>query len=222
MNLATDRLVLEQVACRQELLAGHVLHEFLAAEARLHGHDHHDVEEGRVRLEGRQRGRRPQRKASGPARLADGPQRWHDRLLDLNVEGDRVAARIDEFVDVAARLRDHQVRVEGQARDAAERLDGSRAEGQVRHEVAVHDVEMDPVGAGLLASPDGGAQVREIGVEDARRDASSTRSHYSPTPAGTGSGLRSPRSALALSATIRSRRRATTGRAGSPACSAAS
>ena len=96
---------------------------------------------------------------------------------------------------------------------AAEVLDGLGAERQVRDEVAVHHVEVDAVGAGLLDASDGVGEVREVRVEDARRDPGPAVGHgYSPTPAGTGSWLRSPRSAAALSASRRSRRRATVGR----------
>ena len=44
------------------------------------------------------------------------------------------------------------------------------AEGQVRDEVGVHDVEVDPVGAGRLDASDGMREVGQVGVEDARGD----------------------------------------------------
>ena len=67
------------------------------------------------------------------------------------------------------------------------------------------------------------ARFERSDVEDARGDPGATVGHgYSPTPAGTGSWLRSPRRAAALAASRRSRRRATVGAGGSPACSAAS
>jgi len=43
---------------------------------------------------------------------------------------------------------DHQMAVEDLVRAVADRLDNWRAEGDVRHEMAVHHVEMDPVRAG--------------------------------------------------------------------------
>ena len=94
----------------------------------------------------------------GPAGVADRAERRLDRLLDLDVERDRVAAGVEVLLDVAAGLADHQVRVERQLRPAAEVLDGLRAEREVRDEVAVHDVEVDPVGARLLDAADGVAR----------------------------------------------------------------
>ena len=49
-------------------------------------------------------------------------------------------------------------------------LDHLRAEGQVRDEVAVHDVDVDAVGALLLRPTDAVGHVRVVGVEDADGD----------------------------------------------------
>ena len=58
-----------------------------------------------------------------------------------NVIESQPASRYSSMI--AARLADHQVRVERQLGPLAQVLDGLGAEGQVRDEVAVHDVEMD-------------------------------------------------------------------------------
>ena len=103
---------------------------------------------------------------------------------------------------IAARLVDHQVGIERQLGPRAKVLDGLGPERQVRDEVAVHDVEVDPVGTGRLDPPDGVGKVREVRVEDARRDAGPTVGHATPPPRPvTGSWLRSPeqgRGALGL------------------------
>ena len=83
---------------------------------------------------------------------------------------------------------DHQVGVERQLGPRPEVLDRLGAERQVRDEVGVHDVEVDPVGAGRLDAPDGVGQVGQVGIEDARRDPRPPAGHgYSPTPTGAGS-----------------------------------
>ena len=67
--------------------------------------------------------------------------------------------------------------------------------------MGVHDVEMDPVGPGATDAPDGVGEVapgRHRGCW--RRPARGRLPSLVPTPAGTGSSLRSPRSAAALSA----------------------
>ena len=57
-----------------------------------------------------------------------------DRLVDLDVERDRVAAGVDELVDVAAGLADHQVGVERELGPRPERLDRlpARTSGSAR------------------------------------------------------------------------------------------
>ena len=79
------------------------------------------------------------------------------------------------------------------------------AERQVRDEVAVHDVEVDAVGAGLLDAPDGVAEVatgRRRGCSRRSRARPVGPSRLRPRTADrrTGSWLRSPRRAAALSA----------------------
>jgi hypothetical protein len=91
-------------------------------------------------------------------------------LLDLDMEGDRVATRLDELVDEPAGLADHQVCVERQLRPRSDALDHLRTECQVRDEVPVHDVEMDPIGPFALRPADGVGHVRVVRVEDARSD----------------------------------------------------
>jgi len=78
-----------------------------------------------------------------------------DLLLDLDVEGDRIAAGFEVVVEEAAGLVDHQVGIERQLRPLAQVLDGRGPEGQVGHEMGVHDVEVDPVGTGRLDAADG-------------------------------------------------------------------
>ena len=164
------------------------------------------------------------RETGGPAGRPDRLEGRRDLLrVDLDVERDRVAARLEELVDVRGRVADHQVRVERQLGPRPDPLDHLRPEGQVRDEVAVHDVDVEPVGALRLAAADRVGHVRVVGVEDAHRHPGPAAGHAQPsTPAGAGSWLRSPRRAWALSSTRRARRRATAAGAGSPARSAAS
>ncbi len=129
---------------------------------------------------------------------------------DLHVDRDRVAAGVDELLRPATGLGDHQVGVEGQVGHPPDRLDRLPAERDVGHEVAVHHVEVDPVRPGRIRPPDRVAQRGQVAIEDARRDQDAggaagrcRRAHGSPTPAGTGSALRSPRRAVALWATSR-------------------
>src|SRR5207302_9880766 len=69
-------------------------------------------------------------------------------------------------VDPALRRLHHQVRLERKLGHAAHRLEDRRTHGQVGHEVAVHDVDLDPVGAAGLRLRHLVAQPEEVGRKD--------------------------------------------------------
>ena len=83
----------------------------------------------------------------------------------LRVQQDMVRAGLGEGGDVGVDRADHQMHVEGQACVGAERLQDQRAEAEVRDEMTVHDVEVQPVGAGGLDGSDLVLQARKIGGE---------------------------------------------------------
>ena len=161
----------------------------------------------------RQRRLRLDREPGGPAGRPDPPQRRLDRLVDLDVERDRVAAGVEVLVEEPARLVDHQVGVERQPRPAPEGLDGLRAEGEIRDEVGVHHVEVDPVRATLLARRMALARLprsasRMLAATRARPPAD-RGARAADGPAGGRARLRSPCRAAALAGSRRLRRRAT-------------
>src|SRR5690606_12050337 len=73
------------------------------------------------------------------------------------------------------RLDHHQVHVERERREAPDRLDDLGAVGEVRDETAVHDVDVDPVGAALDAHGDLVAQPGEVGAQEGWRNADGHR-----------------------------------------------
>ena len=94
--------------------------------------------------------------------VADGGQ----IRADLGMNGDRIGACLDECADVLARIFDHQVRVERQLRDFADRLHHRDADRQIGHEMAVHHVEMDRVGAGCFDLANFVAESSEVSGEN--------------------------------------------------------
>ena len=62
--------------------------------------------------------------------------------------------------------RDHQMHVEDLFGVRPERLHHVRADGDVGHEMPVHDIDMDPVGAGRIDGAHLLAEPGEIGRED--------------------------------------------------------
>ena len=108
---------------------------------------------------------------AGP--LAERPDRLQAAMqvrARLGVDGDQVGAGARERLEVRLVGLDHQVHVERLGRERPERPHHLRAEAQIGHEVAVHDIEMDPVGAGGVDRAHLLAQPREVGGQHGRGD----------------------------------------------------
>ncbi len=84
----------------------------------------------------------------------------------LDVDGHAVGAGLGESGEVGIGRRDHQVDVERLLRMWPDRLHHARPDGDVGHEMAVHDVDMDPVGAGGVDGVHFLAETGEIGGQN--------------------------------------------------------
>jgi len=92
----------------------------------------------------------------------------------LGVDGNDVGASLGEGLDIGVDGIDHQMNVENPVGMRTQRFHHARPEGDVGHEVSIHHIEMNPVGAGggdiahFLAEPgeiggeDGGAMMRSV------------------------------------------------------------
>ena len=151
-------------------LGQHGRDERLTAEAGVDRH-HEDeieiVEDVRKRLGVRCRVERDARPGS---QLANLRQRALQMRRRLDVDRDDVGARPHEIADGALRLHDHQVDVEWEPRTLADGLHHHRADGEIRHEVAVHDVDVKLIGPARFDPLDVVGERREIGREDRRGD----------------------------------------------------
>ena len=101
------------------------------------------------------------------AQLADAAQGAVQVRAALGVDGQDVGAGLAEGLQVGIDRRDHQVDVERQVRVRPQRLHHVRADGDVGHEMAVHHVDMHPVGAGGL---DGATSSPSWAKSEARMD----------------------------------------------------
>src|SRR5205809_814494 len=82
------------------------------------------------------------------------------------MDGNHVRASLDEAVDVALGLLDHEVAVEFQLADAPASLHDLGPESDVRDEVTVHDIQMEDVRT-LLDRRDFSGEPAEISREQA-------------------------------------------------------
>lgn len=94
-----------------------------------------------------------------------------DVRAGLVMHGDAVRAGLRERIEIRIDGGDHQMDVERLGGDAAHRLHDRGAERDVGHEMPVHDVDMDPVGAGRIDGADLLTQFGEVGGQDRGGDA---------------------------------------------------
>ena len=160
--------------------AGHLAHgadlvertgdEALAAEAGIDAHHQHEVDEVENM---RDRGGRRRRIEGDPGLLAERPdrlQRAVEMRPGLGVDGQAIGAGGGEIGEIGIDRRDHQMHVEGLGRDMPDRLHHLRTEGNIRHEMAVHDIDVDDVAASRHDVADRFAEPREIAGENGGED----------------------------------------------------
>ncbi len=101
------------------------------------------------------------------AQVLQEPVRVRRRFV---VERDDVGAGLTKIVDVLLGLDDHQVAIERQRGQLAQIGDDLRAPGEVRHETAVHRVQVQRICAGSFDHFDLVRDVGEIGREQRGRE----------------------------------------------------
>ena len=93
-----------------------------------------------------------------------------DRRGRLGLDEQMIGAGLGEVREIALRLDDHQMHIERLLRGASHRLDNHRSDRDVRHEAAVHHVDMDPVGSRRIDGANLLGEPPEIRRQDRRRD----------------------------------------------------
>ncbi len=81
----------------------------------------------------------------------------------FRMHGDHVGAGFREGLEIGIAGRDHQMHVERLVGMRPERLHHVRADGDIGHEMPVHDIDMDPVGAGRVDRAHLLAELGEVG-----------------------------------------------------------
>lgn len=122
--------------------------QILATEAGLNGHDEEEVDlaepwfcggEGGVAIDG---------EAAAETGGPDAPQGFADIVLSFHVYSDLVRAGFDEPFEVVVRAFDHEVDIEEDVVGAVNCGDELGTERDIVDEVAVHDIEVEPIGSG--------------------------------------------------------------------------
>ena len=81
------------------------------------------------------------------------------------MDDDLLRARLGERFEQNLRAAAHEMHVEEHFGERPQLRDDRRAEGDVRHEMAVHDVEVQPFRAGLGGAVNVLGELAEIGGE---------------------------------------------------------
>lgn len=90
-------------------------------------------------------------------------------VVRLNVDADKIGTGFRERFDVMVRFAEHQVRVEEKlGAGAAEGGESLRAEGKVRHKMAIHDVAVQPWQTQFIDDASAGGEVRVVAGKERR------------------------------------------------------
>src|SRR5215216_2685010 len=97
--------------------------------------------------------------------------------MHLDVDGDRIGAGGGEPIDPAGGLDDHEVDVDGKISCGADGLDDREPDADIGYEDAVHDVDVDEVGAGRRDGGDLLAEPAKVSRQDRRPDCDAISTH---------------------------------------------
>ena len=142
----------------------------LASETGVHAHHQNVVDDiQNIVQHGHRRGRIDHHAGLGAFAL-DHSQRPVQMRAGFLMHQNLVGARLDEQGRVPVGIGDHQVHVQDGAGGLAQRFDHRRSDGHVRHEMAIHHVQMKHAAAGRFERGNLLAQTREIGRENRWQD----------------------------------------------------
>ena len=141
-------------ACHLADLRQDIIDESLAAKTRMDRHAEHDVNELPVNVaEFFQRRFRVDREARAQTGFSNPPERDVDRVFRFNVDADARGPGLDESFQVILGVRDHQVDIKRQTDAFFDRGRHARSEADIGDKMAIHDVQVKPVGPGQLGPP---------------------------------------------------------------------
>ena len=93
-----------------------------------------------------------------------------DRGAGLGLDEQVIRPRLGEHLEIALRLDDHEMHIEGLGSRPSDGLQHDRPDRDVGHEAAIHHIDMNPVGAGAIDRAHLLAQAREVRRQHGRRD----------------------------------------------------
>src|SRR5262249_33206128 len=142
----------------------------LPAEAGIDRHHQNEIDEIDQRLDRALARARIKRHPCLPAERADCLQRAMHMRPRLDVNGNDVGAGFGKSLEIGIAGRDHQVHVEHFLGVRTQRFHHAGTDRDIGHEVPVHYVDMDPIGAGVIDRAHLLAELGEVGGQNRRGD----------------------------------------------------
>src|SRR3954464_3141303 len=169
VNLEPDRPVADHASDARDLLELG-LEEGLAAKTRIDRHHQDEIETIEHVIDRAFGSGRTQADTGLLAERADGLERAIEVRTRFGMHRNEIRARLRERFEIGIGRRDHEMHIEYFLRQRPDRLDDVRAITDVRDEMPVHDVAMNPVGARRVDRRDLLAEAGKIRSQDRRRD----------------------------------------------------
>src|SRR5688572_15452962 len=86
------------------------------------------------------------------------------------MDGDGIRAGFEKARQIMIGMLDHEMNIERELRQLAHRGHDRGANGNVIHEMAIHDVQVHPVSPGFFSAPDFGGELGAVRGDEGRSD----------------------------------------------------
>ncbi len=159
-----------QHLARSRDLLRHGRNVLLRGESGVDGHDQNEIDVPDHLFRVRQRSTGVEREAGLHAAGPDLRELPLHVRGGLRMKGEQRRPRLGERRDVPLGPFDHQMDVQRQVGDSPQCRHQTGAESEVRHEVPIHHVDVDPVGSALLDQRHLVGELGEVGAQYARRN----------------------------------------------------
>ncbi len=158
------------ICARQPDLFENFRHELLSSEPRTDGHQENQVALIEILWDHGERSFRAECKTGFLSAFPDEGKGVLDILCRFKMKRDTVGSFPDEALDIIEWIVDHEMDVEKKPSSSIDRSQCSGSQGEIGNEMAIHDIDMDGIGACLFDSLCLVGKTAEITGENRRVD----------------------------------------------------
>ena len=165
LEIDVEASIVNHVADLGELGSGRG-NEALPTEPRIDAHDEHQIDVGQNILQAIGWCVGVERNSGTLSQGADLLERPVKMGARLRVHGDHVRPGLRKRLNIFLRFDNHEMGVDGLRRRGTDRLHDQRTNRDVGHETAIHDIDVDPIGARLIDRLDFSLKTAKISGKD--------------------------------------------------------